>query len=355
MQILDALSFPEDYLECWVTVSLRVDKPTAWVESGHEVAWCQHRLSESEWPSIPPKITNDLPIQIKESKTYFQLNGSNFSIQFDRIRGCLANWTVHGEPVFTCAPTLAAWRPPTENDTKYDAERWNEYSLNSLQHRVISVSLRSVNTGCLEITVEAYIGAVIRDWGFVTKITYLIYGDGRVGLSHQIRPHGYHPKTLPRLGIDMQLPADFTIVDWFGCGPEESYADKRNSQKVGLHSRSPDQLFISYEYPQENGNRAGTRWLRLKSSRRVRLEVTRVDGFGRTGEEFDFTALHYTGSDLVHAKHPTDLKRREDVFLRLDAAHAGLGTARCGPGTLEKYQVRCEETSFTFLFSPSLA
>lgn len=354
MQVLDALRLTEKYLECWITVSLRVDKPIEWAESGHEVAWCQQRLMGSEWPSMPPKITYHVPIQIEESKTYFQLNGSDFSIQFDRIRGCLANWTMHGEPVFTSAPTFAAWRPPTENDIKYDAERWNEYSLNNLQQRVVSVCLRSVNTGHLEITVEAYIGAVIRDWGFVAKITYSIYGDGKVGLSYQIRPRGYHPKTLPRLGIDMKLPADFIFVDWFGCGPEESYADKRNSQKVGFHSRSPDQLFTSYEYPQENGNRAGTRWLRVKSSCTVQLEVTRVDESGKTGEEFDFTALHYTGADLVDAKHPVDLKRRDDIFLRLDAAHAGLGTARCGPGTLEKYQVKCEETSFAFVFSPSL-
>ena len=83
----------------------------------------------------------------------------------------------------------------------------------------------------------------------MTTITYSIYGDGTVILSHKVRPRGFYPKILPRLGLDMHLPANFSVVDWFGCGPEESYADKRNSQKVGLHSRTPDTLYTPYEFP----------------------------------------------------------------------------------------------------------
>ncbi|KAF7525290.1 hypothetical protein PCG10_005175 [Penicillium crustosum] len=347
-------TLPENILECWVTVSLQISQPTLWAETGHEVAWCQSSLSEHKQPSIPATVQQDLSIQIQETIPSYYVTGSKFSIEFDRIRGRLAGWTMHGQKLFTTAPTFAAWRTPTENDTKYDAERWGAYSLDNLQQRVISISLQSSDKDSVQITVQAYIGAVIRDWGFTSTIVYTIYGDGTVVISHNVRPRGYHPKILPRLGLDMQLPSDFASVNWFGCGPEESYADKRNSQKLGLHSRTPDNLFTSYEYPQENGNRAGTRWLQLTNSEGVGFVVTRVDDAGRTWGEFDFAALHYSGKDIAKANHPTELERREDVFLRLDAAHAGLGTARCGPGTLEKYQVPCKETSFAFSFSPQV-
>lgn len=347
-------TLPENILECWVTVSLQISQPTLWAETGHEVAWCQSSLSEHKQPSIPATVQQDLSIQIQETIPSYYVTGSKFSIEFDRIRGRLAGWTMHGQKLFTTAPTFAAWRTPTENDTKYDAERWGAYSLDNLQQRVISISLQSSDKDSVQITVQAYIGAVIRDWGFTSTIVYTIYGDGTVVISHNVRPRGYHPKILPRLGLDMQLPSDFASVNWFGCGPEESYADKRNSQKLGLHSRTPDNLFTSYEYPQENGNRAGTRWLQLTNSEGVGFVVTRVDDAGTTWGEFDFAALHYSGKDIAKANHPTELERREDVFLRLDAAHAGLGTARCGPGTLEKYQVPCKETSFAFSFSPQV-
>ena len=42
-----------------------------------------------------------------------------------------------------------------------------------------------------------------------------------------------------------------------------------------------------------------------------------MDRFGRRKEDFDFTAQHYTGQDLANASHPTDLEKREEVFLRL--------------------------------------
>lgn len=342
----------KDILACYLNISLQVDKPTVWAKSGHEVAWCQHPVARCEWPSIPA-IIQHIPIEVHESKSFFHIKGSSFYIQFDRILGCLVDWKLHDKPVFTSAPTLGAWRPPTENDKKYDATRWNDYALNNLQRRVVSVSLRSSNTDRLDIVVEAYIGAVIRDWGFVATITYSIHGDGTMIIDHHIRPRGFYPTILPRLGLDMQLPGDFETVDWFGCGPEESYADKRNSQKVKLHSRTPDELYTPYEYPQENGNRAGTRWLRLAGNQNMGMVVARVNESGYAGEEFDFTALHYTGENIADARHPIDLKRHESVFLRLDAAHAGLGTARCGPTTLDKYQVQCKENRFAFVFKPA--
>jgi beta-galactosidase len=342
---------PDDVLECWITVSLQLEKATSWAERGHEIAWCQHLLTQREWPSIPITLNHDL--QVQESKSHYGITGSNFSIKFDRIMGRMADWRIHNQPVFTSAPTLAGWRPPTENDLKQDAARWNDYYLGQLQSRIISVSLQSSTADSLLITVEAYIGAVIRDWGFMTTITYSIFADGTVLLSHHVRPRGFKPKILPRIGLDMNLPPNFSVVDWFGCGPEESYSDKRNSQKVGLHSRTPDTLHTSYEFPQENGNRAGTHWLRITDGSGTGFEVTRVDDSGVRGEEFDFTAQHYTGLNLASAKHPTDLEKKEEVFLRLDAAHAGLGTERCGPATLKKYQVPCEEMMFTFAFKPT--
>ncbi|KAJ5385837.1 Glycoside hydrolase family 2 N-terminal [Penicillium cosmopolitanum] len=308
----------------------------------------------SETITMPLPKLHDIEKDVVECHLSISLQGGpTFLIQFDRIRGCLTDWRLGGQSVITSPPTLGAWRPATENDKKYDAVRWSEFALDNLQRRIISASMRSFSKDRLDIIVEAYIGAVMRDWGFVTTIIYSVYGDGTVIIDHHIRPRGFHPSILPRLGLDMQLTPDFETVDWFGCGPEESYADKRNSQKVSLHSRTPDQLYTPYEYPQENGNRAGTRWLRLAGNRNIGLVVARVDESGNAGEEFDFAALHYTGINIADASHPTDLDRREDVFLRLDAAHAGLGTARCGPATLDKYRVPCRETRFAFVFKPS--
>lgn len=343
-------TIPEDVLQCWITISLQLDDATAWAGKGHEIAWCQHLLSHRDWLGTPI-IINNQP-QVRESKAFYEIQCPNMFIRFDQIYGRMAEWKLHNRLVFTSAPTLAAWRPPTENDMKREAAIWSEHFLGNLQWRIISVLLQPAAANSVKITVVAYIGAVIRDWGFNASIEYTVYGDGTVEISYFLQPRGHYPKHLPRLGIDMTLPSHFSAVDWFGCGPEESYADKRNSQKVGLYSRTPDTLHTEYEFPQENGNRAGTHWLQVTDTHGNGFSVTRVNESGHKGDEFDFTAQHYTASDIEAARHPTDLKRRDEVFLRLDAAHAGLGTERCGPATLEKYRVLCKDTRFTFSFEP---
>ncbi|KAN0101691.1 hypothetical protein V8E51_012201 [Hyaloscypha variabilis] len=45
----------------------------------------------------------------------------------------------------------------------------------------------------------------------------------------------------------------------------------------------------------------------------------------------------FTAADLAKARHPAGLRRLDEVLLRFDAAHSGVGTGSCGPGVLEKY------------------
>jgi beta galactosidase small subunit len=61
---------------------------------------------------------------------------------------------------------------------------------------------------------------------------------------------------------------------------------------------------------------------------------------------------HYTAHDFAVARHRHELIRRDDIALNLDARQSGLGSASCGPGTLEKYLVPPEDTQFSVNLSP---
>ena len=41
--------------------------------------------------------------------------------------------------------------------------------------------------------------------------------------------------TLPRLGLQMSLPGEFDRFAWYGRGPHENYADRRESAPVGIY------------------------------------------------------------------------------------------------------------------------
>ena len=66
----------------------------------------------------------------------------------------------------------------------------------------------------------------------------------------------------------------------------------------------------------------------------------------------EVSAHHYTTEDLTEARHTCELQRREDITFNLDYAQSGLGSASCGPGRLEKYQLKPEALSYRVRLRP---
>ena len=84
---------------------------------------------------------------------------------------------------------------------------------------------------------------------------------------------------------------------------------------------------------------------------------------------FDFQASHYDVLDVDESKHPYELRkmRKDEVIVRLDADHHGLGTESCGtlspsqfrnlciltrskgPETLPQYALKTSAFQFTVL------
>ncbi|MFI9116966.1 beta-galactosidase small subunit-related protein [Streptomyces venezuelae] len=109
-------------------------------------------------------------------------------------------------------------------------------------------------------------------------------------------------RSLARIGLDWQLPADWSQVEWFGAGPGEAYPDSRQAVRVGRFHTTVEQMQTPYVRPQDNGNRADVRW----------AEVS--DGSGAIhvrGEElFHLSARRWTDRQLDAARHQTELPPR---------------------------------------------
>jgi beta-galactosidase len=92
-------------------------------------------------------------------------------------------------------------------------------------------------------------------------------------------------------------------------------------------------LFTSYIRPQEAGGRADVRWLELRAAdggAGLRLTM---------GAPMQVSATHFRAVDLDATTHADALSPRSETIVHLDAAHRGLGTASCGPDTLDEYLV----------------
>lgn len=91
-----------------------------------------------------------------------------------------------------------------------------------------------------------------------------------------------------------------------------------------------------------------TRWVEVLdvSGKGVRATMRR-DG---KASRFNWAAGKYSPEMLMKAKHPCDLVEENTVLWRVDAEVAGVGSAACGPGVREEYQVKCEEVEFEVRF-----
>jgi hypothetical protein len=150
---------------------------------------------------------------------------------------------------------------------------------------------------------------------------------------------------LPRLGLQLITAGGFEQVEWFGRGTHETYADRQEGALVGVYSSTVDEQFVPYVLPQENGAHTEARWASL----------TAPDGCGLLAVGapwFSFNALHYSTADLELSRHPHELTRMDEVEFNLDYAQSGLGSASCGPGRLEKYQLKAQETHFSLRLRP---
>ena len=56
--------------------------------------------------------------------------------------------------------------------------------------------------------------------------------------------------------------------------------------------------------------------------------------------------------DFTAAYHTCELTRRNDTTVLIDAAHRGLGTASCGPDTLETYQIAPGRYTLSYAIIP---
>ena len=58
--------------------------------------------------------------------------------------------------------------------------------------------------------------------------------------------------TMFRFGMLMQMPYGIDRSTFYGRGPIENYADRKESQNVGIYSQTADEQFYPYIRPQEN-------------------------------------------------------------------------------------------------------
>ncbi|KAL1412441.1 hypothetical protein Q8F55_000186 [Vanrija albida] len=313
------------------TVSATLAAPTRYAGRGHEVAWGQ----------FPARFTAPTGLGVDHSPVVAQPEVTAETVTlgpgvFRASDGALLKLGA----LDVSDLRLEVWRASTDNERfGGDAARWRAAGLDRLHSRTDAVWIQD---SCLFVSTR--VSAASHDRALHT--TYRWSSDGRgLRLNVVVIPKGdWAGVTIPRLGVVLALPASLASVRWFGAGPGEAYPDTKAAGRLGAHELPIDDMQTPYVFPQENGARADVRWAEVRGDG----AGLRIDG----APSFSLTARRWTTADLDKATHATALVKRDAVYLNLDKAHAGVGTASCGPGPLPQYILRPSPTEFSVVFSP---
>jgi beta-galactosidase len=317
-------------------------KETLWAPAEHEVAWAQLALA-AEVPQ-PVWGTQD-GAAASEDAASIRLEANGVRVVFSKNDGRLVEFG-RTDNLIVSGPVLNVWRAGTDNDgiklmlwPGKVLHRWLEEKLDQVQQRLESVRLVAGATAQVEVVVKASGRGQWDD--FTHTARYSLLGSGELMVENQV-VIGNGLSDIPRVGVTMALAPALETLEWYGRGPWENYSDRKASAHVGRYGGTVSEQYVPYIMPQENGHKTDVRWLRLSQDGGQGLRVV--------GQALlEFNAGHLTDNDLYACTHTYELKPSSEVILNLDAAQRGMGTASCGPDTLEQYRLLEQKYNFQFV------
>jgi beta-galactosidase len=143
------------------------------------------------------------------------------------------------------------------------------------------------------------------------------------------------PKQLDdvaRVGINFELNGELDQLVYFGSGPFETMPD-RSTGKIHRWSSNVSNQYVPYIKPQENGGHVGVRWFSISNRTNHGL-------YFQLDKPRMVTITPMRSTDLTDATHDVFVKNSGNTVVTIDAAHRGVGTASCGPDTLDKYRIK---------------
>ncbi len=122
---------------------------------------------------------------------------------------------------------------------------------------------------------------------------------------------------MPEFGLLFKFNADYENVEWYGNGPQETYADRKHGAKLGVYRNKVADNMAKYLVPQECGNKTDVRWAKITDSQ--------GRGMLFCGEGMNFSALPYTPHEIECAMHPYELPQVHYTVVRVSSQQMGVG------------------------------
>ncbi len=328
--------------------------------AGYEIAK-EQLVVKNAWKN-PLAVAASNQIQVISTDDHIMLKSPVAQWHFSKQSGLLTRYiykekNILQEP-YTLKPNF--WRPPTDNDYGASIQKklkaWKEATT---KQALISLAIDSTDKTHIKIRVAYDLGAELEAKLY---LTYAFSNNGELLVEQRLETHKNIPSAdrvedkldglyhLPKFGMQMVLPVEFSEIEFYGRGAHENYGDRNYSAHVGIYRQTVKEQCFDYVRPQETGNKTDIRWYKVLSPNLgVRLESDTL---------LSITTRNFLDEDLddgetKQQRHAAELKPRDFAVVNIDYKQMGVGGIDgWWAWPLEPYRLPYKNYSYRFKITP---
>ena len=355
--------------ECMLTVSFLLKEDRNWAKKGHEIAWDEMLVRTPVKPLEKKELYGK--VSFFESENELTISGANFKYVIDKKTGIFSSLKYNDNEYLEGGPVFNVWRAPLANDIDpWGSQQFQERNFTpgfgrSIDNQLRTLGMRDLvqqvdeieilqNTSSkLSVRIKTFsnttqpANAKLRGWlgvsGFQRNENWTFLSDGTIELEQEIIPHGPMPDMLQKIGLQFQLPKQFSNVEWYGRGPFENYPDRKTGAKVGHYFSDAEEMYVPYIFPQEYGNRSDVRWLKVQNNQGIGLMIS-------GGDLLNFSLHKFTTDNLDRAVYTYQLMEAPNTILNIDYEVSGVGGSAIRQ--LQRYRVMPHAEKYELKIKP---
>ena len=317
------------------------------VDKGQVVARQQFVISDYLFDKVDtPKSGN---IEIEETNSYVKVSAERMTVTIGKKTGMIDYLDIDQEPVLKFRKSIKPefWRAPTDND--YGASLQKEMKV----WKNPAMNLKSFDKQVLKDSVVLTALFDMPDVKAQLTLRYRINAAGEVAVTEKmVTDKDAKVADLFRYGMELQMPASFSKLEYYGRGPEENYIDRHSSAFIGKYESNVKDEYYPYVRPQESGNHTDIRTFSI---------LNPTTGKGITFEGYapmECSAIPYAIEDLdagmekehEWGQHSGDLIDKGLVQVHIQQRQYGLGCIDSWMSKpMEKYRMHYGDREFKFV------
>jgi beta-galactosidase len=334
--------------EYFLNLYFRLKEDSYYAEKGFAISQQQFLLKPFNHKVDRSPIPESEIFSREEKNKDLTIFNDYFSARFDLVSGKLLSYYLHGQRILETGPEPQFWRATTDN------ERGAVKKGGGNRNKPLDIWK---NSGDFQLTnfqsilkPDSAIIIVSADQpkiGSSVELRYIFISDGSLDFQMSWDPRDKKLPMMPKFGSEMILSPEFDNVTWYGQGPDPTYPD-RQFEFIGIYDRKVEDLWVSYNRPQENGNRSEVRWVDFLNENGQGVRVTSSD-------LFNFSARNNSQNEIANVEYEFQLSKSNRIYLSLDQFVNGIGgTTSWGSGAypLNEYRLMPEKYHFQFSLTP---